>query len=129
MSTIFTQIIAGRIPCHQILENESFFAFLDTRPIHPGHVLIVPKEETDYFFDLGDAHLSGILPFAQPIAKAIETVVPCKRVAILVAGVEVPHAHLHLIPFTDMRDIHVDKAKKATTKELTAMAKKIRGAL
>lgn len=99
MSSIFTKIINGEIPCYKIAETENYFAFLDIRPLTKGHTLCVPKQETDYIFDLEDDVLSGLSIFSKRVAKAIETVVECKRVGVLVVGTEVPHAHIHLIPF------------------------------
>ena len=90
MSSIFTKIIHGEIPCHKIAENDQFFAFLDIRPIAPGHTLVIPKVEIDRFFDLDNDVLSHFLPFAKPIAEAIEKVIPCERVGLMVAGLEVP---------------------------------------
>ena len=99
MSSIFTKIINGDIPCYKIAETEDYFAFLDIRPLAKGHTLCVPKQETDYIFDLEDDILSGLSIFSKRVAKAIEAVVDCKRVGVLVVGTEVPHAHIHLIPF------------------------------
>ena len=129
MSSIFTKIIQGDIPCHKIAENEHFFAFLDIRPIAPGHTLIVPKVEIDRFFDLDNDLLSTIMPFAKPIATAIEAVVPCDRVGLMVAGLEVPHAHLHLVPIQGIGDLSFANAKPATNDALAAMAKQITAAL
>ena len=129
MSSIFTKIIQGDIPCHKIAENEHFFAFLDIRPIAPGHTLIVPKVEIDRFFDLDNDLLSTIMPFAKPIATAIEAVVPCDRVGLMVAGLEVPHAHLHLVPIQGIGDLSFANAKPATNDALAAMAKQIIAAL
>ena len=99
MSSIFTKIINGDIPCYKIAETEDYFAFLDIRPLAKGHTLCVPKQETDYIFDLEDEVLSGLSVFSKRVARAIESVVECKRVGVLVVGTEVPHAHVHLIPF------------------------------
>jgi len=99
MASIFTKIINGEIPCYKIAETEDYFAFLDIRPLAKGHTLCIPKQETDYIFDLEDDVLSGLSLFSKKVAKAIESVVECKRVGVLVVGTEVPHAHLHLIPF------------------------------
>ncbi len=99
MSSIFTKIIKGDIPCYKIAETEHYFAFLDIRPLAKGHTLCIPKQETDYIFDLEDDTLSGLSVFSKRVAKAIEAIVPCKRVGVLVVGTEVPHAHIHLIPF------------------------------
>jgi histidine triad (HIT) family protein len=109
--TIFSKIIAGEIPCYKIAENEKFFAFLDIFPLVKGHVLIVPKIETDSFFDLSADYLSEILLFARPIAKAIERAFDCNRCGISVVGLEVPHAHLHLIPINSADDLNFTREK------------------
>lgn len=130
MSTIFSRIIRGEIPCHKIAENEKYFAFLDIMPLAPGHVLVVPKIEVDYIFDLDEEILSGLLPFAKIIAKAMEKVMPCERIGISVIGLEVPHAHVHLIPLRTMDDINFSRPKmKMTNAELEAIAFKIRAAI
>lgn len=117
--TIFSKIIAGEIPSYKIAENEMFFAFLDIFPLTPGHTLIVPKIEVDKFFDIPEAYLAGMLNFAKPIAQAIEKSFPCNRVGISVIGLEVPHAHMHLIPINTMDDINFNKQKiKMTPEEL-----------
>jgi histidine triad (HIT) family protein len=109
--TIFSKIIAGEIPSYKIAENETFYAFLDIFPLVKGHVLIVPKIETDKFFDLSENYLSEILLFAQPIAKAIELSFPCNRCGISVIGLEVPHAHLHLMPINSADDLNFSRPK------------------
>ena len=111
--TIFSKIIAGQIPSYKIAENDQFFAFLDIFPLREGHVLVVPKIETDKFFDLPTEYLAGMLVFAQPIAKAIEKSFACNRVGLEVIGLEVPHAHLHLIPINEANDLNFvqDKLK------------------
>jgi len=111
--TIFSKIIAGVIPSYKIAENENFYAFLDIFPLVKGHVLIVPKTETDKFFDLSENYLSEILLFAQPIAKAIEQSFPCNRCGISVIGLEVPHAHLHLMPINSADDLNFSRPKLA----------------
>ena len=125
MASIFTNIIHGHIPCHKIAENDQFFAFLDIRPIAPGHTLVIPKVEIDRFFDLDNDLLSHFLPFAKPIATAIEGVVPCERVGLMVAGLEVPHAHLHLVPIHAIGDLSFANATPADQNELAMMAEKI----
>lgn len=126
MPTIFTRIINGEIPCHKIAEDENFFAFLDIMPLAPGHVLVVPKKQIDYIFDIDDDLLSGILPFAKKIAEAMEKVIPCERIGISVIGLEVPHAHMHLIPLRTMDDINFSRPKlKMSEKELSEIAAKI----
>ncbi|HMP89735.1 MAG TPA: HIT family protein [Kiritimatiellia bacterium] len=129
MSTIFTKIIRGEIPCHKIAENDRYFAFLDIRPIRPGHTLVVPKVETDYIFDLDDDVLGGIMNFSRPIAKALEKSVPCARVGIIVAGLEVPHAHVHLVPFNAIGDLSFANARPETQEHLAEVANRIRGNL
>jgi len=115
--TIFSKIIAGEIPSYKIAENEKFFAFLDIFPLREGHVLVVPKIETDKFFDLPDEFLSEILLFAKPIAKAIERSFNCNRCGIEVVGLEVPHAHMHLIPINSANDLNFTKDKLKMTPE------------
>ena len=129
MSTIFTKIINGSIPSHKIAENDDFYAFLDIRPIAPGHTLIIPKVEVDRFFDLNTDILSQYLPFAQPISTAIEAVIPCERVGLMVAGLEVPHAHLHLVPIRNIGDLSFANATPADQNELAEIATKIRDKL
>ena len=109
--TIFSKIIAGEIPSYTIAENEKFFAFLDIFPLVKGHVLVVPKAEVDKFFDLSDDYLRELLLFAKPIAHAIERSFPCNRCGISVVGLEVPHAHLHLIPINSADDLNFNRAK------------------
>lgn len=127
MPSIFTRIISGEIPCHKIAENERYFAFLDIMPLAPGHVLVVPKVEVDYIFDLDEDLLSGILPFARHIAVAMEKAIPCERIGISVIGLEVPHAHVHLLPLRTMDDINFSRPKlKMSNEELAAIATAIR---
>lgn len=109
--TIFSKIIAGEIPSYKIAENELFYAFLDIFPLAKGHVLVVPKTETDQFFDLPQTYLQQVLLFAQPIAKAIEQAFPCNRCGISVMGLEVPHAHLHLVPINNADDLNFTRPK------------------
>ena len=111
MASIFSKIIAGEIPSYKIAENEIFFAFLDVFPLVPGHTLVVPKREIDYIFDLNEAELSSILGFARPIASAIEKAFPCSRCGISVIGLEVPHAHLHLLPINSADDLNFTRPK------------------
>lgn len=115
--TLFSRIIAGEIPSYAVAENEHFFAFLDIFPLVEGHVLVVPKIEVDKFFDLPGDYLSGILRFAQPIAKAIERTFPCNRCGISVVGLEVPHAHLHLIPINSADDLNFTRGKLSVAPE------------
>ena len=115
--TIFSKIIAGEIPSYKIAENENFFAFLDIFPLREGHVLVVPKNETDKLFDLPDDYLSEILLFAKPIALAIEKAFNCNRCGISVVGLEVPHAHIHLIPINSANDLNFVQAKPQASAE------------
>ena len=124
--TIFSKIIAGEIPSYKIAENEKFFAFLDIFPLREGHVLVVPKTETDKFFDLPDEYLSEMLLFAKPIAKAIERSFNCNRCGIEVIGLEVPHAHMHLIPINSANDLNFTKEKlKLTPEEMKKVQERI----
>lgn len=123
MASIFTKIINGDIPCYKIAETEDYFAFLDIRPLAKGHTLCIPKQETDYIFDLEDDVLSGLSVFSKKVAKAIETVVECKRVGVLVVGTEVPHAHIHLIPFQTESQMSVkSKPLEIATEEMQELA-------
>jgi histidine triad (HIT) family protein len=115
--TIFSKIIAGDIPSYKIAESELFFAFLDIAPLQKGHTLVVPKVEIDKVFDLPTNYLAEMLVFAQPIAKAIETCFPCNRISMVTVGLEVPHAHLHLIPINEPNDIHFGQPKLILTTE------------
>ncbi len=119
--TLFSKIIAGEIPSYKILEDENFYAFLDVFPLVEGHVLIVPKNETDKFFDLSDNYLQKILLFAKPIGTAIEKAFPCNRCGISVIGLEVPHAHLHLMPINSANDINFTREKMTVTPEWLAL--------
>lgn len=124
--TIFSAIISGRIPSFKIAENEKFFSFLDISPMAVGHTLVIPKKEIDNFFDMPDDYLKEILLFAKPIAKAIEKSFPCKRCGMSVVGLEVPHAHLHLIPINNADDLNFTRKKLTLTKEeLKAAQEKI----
>ncbi len=126
--TIFSKIIAGEIPCYKLAENEHFIAFLDIFPLRKGHTLVVPKIEVDKLFDLPDEYLTGLLTFAKPIAKAIEKAYPCNRVSILTVGLEVPHAHVHLIPMDKTEDMNLLHDKLSLTKEeLKEVQKRILG--
>jgi histidine triad (HIT) family protein len=128
--TIFSKIIAGEIPSYKIAENEKFFAFLDIFPLKKGHVLVVPKTETDKFFDLPDEYLAKMLVFAKPIAKAIEKSFDCNRCGIEVIGLEVPHAHMHLIPISSANDLNFTKEKlKFSAEELKEIQQRIVGNL
>jgi len=124
--TIFSKIIAGEIPAYKIAENDQFFAFLDIFPLREGHTLVVPKLEVDKFFDVPDAYLANLLLFAKPIAKAIEAAIPCNRCGLSVVGLEVPHAHLHLIPIDSADDLNFTRGKlKLSPEQLKKAQEKI----
>lgn len=130
MSTIFSKIIAGQIPSYKISENDQFYAFLDIAPLTKGHVLVIPKVEVDKVFDLSDDYLSAILVFAKPIAKAIEKVFDCNRCGISVIGLEVPHAHMHLMPISNVDDMNFAKPKlKLSEQEMMDIQQKIVSAI
>ena len=127
MASIFSKIIKGEIPCHKIAEDEQFFAFLDVFPMVPGHVLVVPKIETDYIFDIADADLAAMMVFAKQVAKILKAAVPCARIRVAVIGLEVPHAHIHLVPMNTANDLNFTRPKlKPSQEELKQMAEKIR---
>ncbi|MEZ7978021.1 MAG: HIT family protein [Flavobacteriales bacterium] len=127
MASIFSKIIRGEIPCYKIAENEEFFAFLDISPLAKGHVLIVPKREVDKYFDLNSEEMYGINLFAKGIALAIENAIPCKRVGVAIVGLEVPHAHIHLIPLNSVEDINFERQKlKLSQEEFEEIAEAIR---
>ena len=126
MPSIFTRIVNGEIPAHKIAETEDFLAFLDVFPCAPGHTLVIPKKEVDYIFDLEDALYEGLMKFSKTIAAAVEKAVPCKRIGIAVVGLEVPHAHVHLIPMNSMADMNFNYKLKMTGEELAEIAAKIR---
>jgi histidine triad (HIT) family protein len=126
MPSIFTKIIQGEIPSYRIAENEVFYAFLDVFPLVPGHTLVVPKQEIDYLFDLDETTLESILKFSSPIAKAIEQAFPCARIGISVIGLEVPHAHVHLVPIDSADDLNFTRPKlQPTAEELKQAQQKI----
>lgn len=130
MATIFGKILRGEIPCYKIDENDEFLAFLDLRPVNPGHTLVIPKKEVDYLFDLDNHLLTAILPFSKKVASAIKKTIPCKKVGVMVAGLEVPHAHIHLIPILNsVHELAFSNAKPSSQEELAALAEKIRGNL
>ncbi|WP_430810648.1 MULTISPECIES: HIT family protein [unclassified Carboxylicivirga] len=130
MPSIFTKIIKGEIPCYKIAEDDRFFAFLDINPLAKGHTLVVPKQETDYLFDLDDALLADMNVFAKKIAVAQKKVIDCKRVGVAVLGLEVPHAHIHLIPMNSEADVNFRNPKlKLSADEMAAIANNIRTAL
>lgn len=127
MSTIFSKIVAGEIPCYKVAENDKFLAFLDINPLAEGHTLVIPKVEIDYIFDIPDTMLGEMMVFAKNVAKAIEKAVPCKRIGIAVIGLEVPHAHIHLIPIKQVDDINFSRKKLSfTLDEFNATLQKIK---
>lgn len=117
MPTIFSRIIKGEIPCYKIAENDKFFAFLDINPLSAGHTLVVPKHETDYIFNIDDEELGQMMVFAKHVAAAIEKAIPCKRIAVAVIGLEVPHAHIHLVPINQEGDLDFRKEHLKLTQE------------
>jgi histidine triad (HIT) family protein len=117
MASIFSKIVSGEIPAYKIAEDDHFLAFLDINPLVKGHTLVIPKKEIDYLFDLDETSLNGILPFAKKVAKAIEQVVPCERIGVTVIGLEVPHAHIHLIPINGIHDMDFKKPKLSLSSE------------
>lgn len=128
--TLFSKIIAGEIPSYKIAEDDRFYAFLDIAPLAEGHVLVIPKIEMDKFFDMPENYLAGILLFAQPIAKAIERIFDCNRCGLAVVGLEVPHAHLHLVPINTMDDLNFTRGKlKTTPEQLKQVQERIVGSL
>jgi histidine triad (HIT) family protein len=130
MATIFSRIIAGEIPSFKIAENDQFYAFLDVFPLAPGHTLVVPKKEVDKLFDMDESDLSAVLQFARPIAKAIEKAFPCQRCGMAVIGLEVPHAHVHLVPIDTADDLNFTRPKlKPSQDELKEAQQKILQAL
>lgn len=126
MPSIFTSIVNGEIPCYKIAETETCLAFLDINPLTKGHTLVIPKIEIDYFYDLDDELLSDVMTFSKKVAKAIQKVIPCERVGVSVIGLEVPHAHVHLIPFYKMSELSFSNPKmKFSHEEFTAIASSI----
>lgn len=126
MASIFTRIINGEIPCYKVAENDDYFAFLDINPLAEGHTLVVPKMEVDYIFDLDDQTLAGMMLFAKSVAAKIKAAVDCKRVAVVVLGLEVPHAHIHLIPMNSEADVDFHREKlQLTPKQFSQIAEKL----
>lgn len=127
MASIFSKIVAGEIPCYKIAENDRFFAFLDINPLKKGHTLVIPKKEVDYIFDLNPQELGDIHIFAQQIAQAIKQAIPCQRIGVAVLGLEVPHAHIHLVPIENEKDMLFSNPKlKLQPEEFEQIAEKIR---
>ena len=124
MASIFTKIVQGEIPCHKVAESENYFAFMDINPWREGHTLVIPKKEVDYIFDLDDETYEGLMKFSKKVAHAIKKAIPCQRVGVLVEGLEVPHAHVHLIPIVDNR--FFSEKPKMSHEDLAKTAEKIR---
>ena len=130
MPSIFTKIVRGEIPCHKILEDEKYFSFLEIRPLKAGHTLVIPKKETDYFFDLGDAEIAGLMGFSKKIAAAVKKASACEKVAVVVYGLAVRHAHVHLIPVDGTPgELDFRNQRDAAPADLARMAEKIRSFL
>ena len=126
MATIFTKIINGEIPCYKIAEDDNYFAFLDINPLKAGHTLVVPKKEVDYVFDLDDKQLAGLMLFSKKVATAIKSAIPCNRIGVAILGLEVPHAHIHLVPMDTMEDVNFRNPKlKFSAEEFKNIAAKI----
>lgn len=125
MATIFSRIISGEIPCYKVAEDDRYFAFLDINPVQPGHVLVVPKRETDYIFDIADDELGGMMVFAKHVANALKRAVPCRKVGVAVIGLEVPHAHIHLIPMSNEGDLDFKHKMTLPAQEMEAIAKAV----
>ena len=128
MASIFSRIIAGEIPCYKIAETEDYFAFLDISPVQMGHTLVVPKDEKDYIFDYEDEYYGGLWKFAKKIAEAQKRAIPCRKIGVAVIGLEVPHAHIHLVPMNNEGDLDFDGAKKLhpSPEQMEEIAEKIR---
>jgi len=130
MSTIFSKIISQEIPCHKIAESDQFLAFLDIAPLQYGHTLVIPKIETDYIFDLNDKLLGEMMVFSKIVAHKIKSAIPCNRIGVAVIGLEVPHAHIHLIPINEMNDMNFANQKLDLDQDqLAKIAKNIRGSI
>ena len=126
MSSIFSKIIDGIIPCYKIAENESFLAFLDIQPLVQGHTLVIPKKEIDYIFDLDDSTLKEMMVFSKMVSEKLKTALPCKRIGVSIIGLEVPHAHIHLVPINDIDDMNFSKPKLHLSKnEMSAIQEQI----
>jgi histidine triad (HIT) family protein len=117
MATIFSKIVSGEIPCYKVAETKDYLAFLDVRPLAEGHTLVIPKQEVDYIFDMEDEHYAGLLLFAKIVAGAIKRVIPCTKVGMAVIGLEVPHAHVHLVPMNAIGDLNFERERKQFTEE------------
>ena len=127
MASIFSKIISGDVPAYKVLENENFLAFLDIFPLAKGHVLVIPKNETDYLFDISSDEYLELWKFAQQVAKAMDKVIDCKRIGVAVIGLEVPHAHIHLVPLNNVSDINFERPKLSfSEEEMNEVAQNIR---
>ncbi len=130
MASIFTKIVQGEIPCYKVAETADFLAFLDIFPLAEGHTLVIPKQEIDYFYDLDDELLAGLMLFSKKVAKAMKACIPCNRIGVSVLGLEVPHAHVHLVPLNAIGDLNFSNPKlKFSAEEMTGIAKRISAAL
>ena len=128
MASIFSRIIAGEIPSYKVAEDANYYAFLDINPVHPGHVLVIPKKEVDYIFDLTDEEYTGLMLFAKRVAKALKKAIPCKKVGVTVIGLDVPHTHVHLVPMDKGDDMNFCAPKLTLpAEEMAAIAKSISG--
>ena len=125
MASIFSKIIAGEIPCYKVAEDENYFAFLDINPVMPGHTLVVPKHEVDYIFNLDEEEYAGLIKFARRVARCMKQVIECKKIAVAVLGLEVPHAHIHLIPISKEGDMSFSHKMTLPADEMAAIASKI----
>ncbi len=129
MASLFTKIVNGEIPCHKIAEDHNFLAFLDIAPLAKGHTLVIPKKEVDYYFDLSVEEIAAINVFAKMVSQKVEAAIPCERIGVAIIGLEVPHAHIHLIPLNSVEDINFSRPKlDISQEELSEIAKKIRQA-
>lgn len=127
MTSIFSKIAAGEIPSYKVAEDEKYYAFLDINPLATGHVLVIPKHETDYIFDIEDEEFQGLWMFAKKVSAAVKKAIPCKRIGVAVIGLEVPHAHIHLIPLQNVSDINFSRPKMhPSSEDLQVTAEKIR---
>lgn len=129
MASVFSMIVAGEIPCYKIAEDDAHLAFLDIRPMAPGHTLVIPKREVDYLFDLPDAEYVALELFAKRVAEALKSTMPCKRVAEAVLGMEVPHAHIHLVPIQSEADVDFRRHIELTPEQMTEIAAKVSAAV
>lgn len=128
MASIFTRIVKGEIPSYKVAETDKYYAFLDISPLQKGHTLVIPKREEDYLFDLSDEELAGLMVFAKEVARAIQRSVPCKRVGVAVLGLDVPHAHVHLVPLNEGNDLNFSNPKKQfSPEEMKTCAEMIAG--